>query len=122
MKKINRLKKNHDIAEIVQKRQKFSRDNFIVYYQKTEAEISKIAFSVSKKYGNSVERNKAKRIARSICQKIIKEVKNYNFVIVIKLNSKNKEYIELEQELLFIFKMIIKRQVKGDNNDKNKKI
>lgn len=122
MKKINRLKKNHDIAKIVQKRQRIGKDNFIVYYQPSNEEISKVAFSVSKKYGNSVERNKAKRIARSICQKIIKEVKNYNFVIVIKLNSKNKEYIELEQELLFIFKMIIKRQVKGDNNDKNKKI
>ena len=119
MKKINRLKKNHDIAEIVQKRQKFSRDNFIVYYQKTEAEISKIAFSVSKKYGKAVERNKAKRIARSICRKIIKEIKYYNFVVVIKLNSKNKEYKELEQELFYIFKMIIKRQIKGDKNDKN---
>lgn len=119
MKKIFRLKKNHDIAKIVQKRQRIGRDNFIVYYQQSEDEISKIAFSVSKKYGNAVERNKAKRIARAICSKVIPNIKKMNFVVVIKLNSKNKEYFELEQELLFIFNTINKKQNKGDRNVKN---
>lgn len=119
MKKIFRLKKNHDIAKIVQKRQRIGRDNFIVYYQQSEEVTPKIAFSVSKKYGNAVERNKAKRIARAISSKVITNVNNINFVVVIKLNSKNKKYFELEQELLFIFNTIKKKQNKGDHNVKN---
>lgn len=117
MKKINRLKKNHDIAKIVQKRQRIGKFNYIVYYQKNNDPIPKFAISVSKKYGNAVERNKAKRIVRSICQNIINKITNYNFVIVVKLNSKNKNYFELEQELLLIFETITKKQLKGDKND-----
>ena len=80
MKKINRLKKNHDIALIVQKKQRIYRDNYIVYYQYTNCEIPKIAFSVSKKYGKAVERNKAKRRARSIFREYLTKIKNTNMV------------------------------------------
>ena len=121
MKKIFRLKKNHDIAAIVQKRQRVGRENYIVYYQYNKDEIPKVAFSVSKKYGKAFERNKAKRIARAITSKVIKELKNINIVIVIKYNSKGKKYDILEKELLSIFKTIVLKQLKGDLNE-NKKI
>ena len=83
--------------------------------------ILEIAFSVSKKYGKAFERNKAKRIARAITSKVIKELKNINIVIVIKYNSKGKKYDILEKELLSIFKTIVLKQLKGDLNE-NKKI
>lgn len=117
MKKIFRLKKNHVIALIVKKKQRIVKDNYIVYYQFENEKIPKIAFSVSKKYGHAVERNKAKRIARQITRKIIYNLKNVNMVVVIKNNSKNVDFEILENELLGILKKIKLKQMKGDNNE-----
>lgn len=122
MKKIYRLKKNHDIAAIVQKRQRVGRENYIVYYQYNKDEVPKVAFSVSKKYGKAFERNKAKRIAREITRKAISELKNLKLVIVIKYNSKDQKFEILEKELLSIFKTIVLRQPKGEFNENKKNI
>lgn len=119
MKKINRLKKNHDIALIVQNRQRIYRDNYVVYYQYKDEEVPKIAFSVSKKYGKAVERNKAKRIARSIFINEIKKLKKVNIVVVIKSISKNKDYEILKNDLLYCIKMILLKQPKGEKDEKN---
>lgn len=121
MKKINRLKKNHDIALIVQKKQRIYRDNYIVYYQYTNCEIPKIAFSVSKKYGKAVERNKAKRRARSIVRKWLWKIKNINMVIVIKPISKNQLFENLEKDLAYSIKTILLKQPKGEKDENNKK-
>lgn len=113
MKKIYRLKKNHDIAKIVQKKQRIAKTNYIVYYQYSDEKIPKIAFSVSKKYGIAVERNKAKRIARSIVREKIKEITNVNMVIVIKAVSKKCDYAILKNELSSILKKILINKTGG---------
>lgn len=121
MKKINRLKKNHDIALIVQKKQRIYRDNYIVYYQYAETEVPKIAFSVSKKYGKAVERNKAKRRARSIIRNELNKITNVTMVVVIKTTSKDSSYAELEKDLLYCIKTILLKQPRGDKNENIKK-
>ncbi len=122
MKKIYRLKKNHDIAAIVQKRQRVGRENYIVYYQYNNEAIPKVAFSVSKKYGKAFERNKAKRITREITRKCLNMIQNLNLVIVIKYDSKNVCFETLEKELVSIFKTIVSRINKGDMNENKKNI
>lgn len=53
MKKENRLKKNLEIASIVNKRKRVVNNNYIIYYQKSETGKLRIAVSVSKKYGHA---------------------------------------------------------------------
>lgn len=48
MKKENRLKKNLEIASIVNKRKRVVNNNYIIYYQKSETGKLRIAVSVSK--------------------------------------------------------------------------
>lgn len=119
MKKINRLKKNHDIALIVQKKQRIYTNNYIVYYQYTSSDISKIAFSVSKKYGKAVERNKAKRRARSIIRPEIKKLKNLSMVVVIRPTSKEASFENLQKDLAFCVKAMLLKQPRGEKNEKN---
>ena len=83
MKKENRIKKNEEIAKIVLSKQKVKSDYFFIYYQKNE-NITRVAVSVSKKIGNSVKRNHAKRIIRELVRPNINKIKPANLVVVVK--------------------------------------
>lgn len=110
MKKENRIKKNHEIASIVNARKKVAGKNYVIYYQRNLEEKTRVAFSVSKKLGHSFERNKSKRIARNIFRNKLEQMKSYNLVIVIKPCSKNVEFEILEKEMNFLLNLIIKKQ------------
>lgn len=118
MKKIYRLKKNHDIAKIVQKRQKFGSLNYVVYFYNNNSNFPKIAFSVSKKYGKAHDRNKAKRIAREIVRLKIKDLNNLSLVVVIKANAKNLAFEELKKDLTITLDKIIKKNKKEKRDEK----
>ena len=106
MKKENRIKKNHEIASIVNLRKKVVNKSFVIYYKKTKTEKSRFAFSVSKKFGHAFERNKAKRISRNLFRKYINKYNNIDFVVVIKPNLKDMLYSDLEREVDFLFTLI----------------
>lgn len=121
MKKEFRLKKNHEIASIVLKRQRVSSEHYIVYYSFNKEKDSldkkinaKIAISVSKKYGKAFERNKAKRRVREIIRPSLSLFNNKKVVIVVKTNSKNIDFNILKEELLILMKRVSK---KGESNE-----
>ena len=109
MKKKYRIKKNHEIASIVNIRKKV--------VKKTENQVARFAFSVSKKYGKAVERNKAKRIARSIFRKYLNVYHNIDFVVIIKPSSKKANYDELENEVEFLLDLINKKNSKEEKSE-----
>ena len=109
MQKQYRLKKSEEIANIVKNRKRIGNNNYIIYYKETKEEKCKVAISVSKKYGKAFLRNYAKRIVREIIREPIKKIKNVNFVIVVKENAKNTEFLTLKDELLNMIKYMIKK-------------
>lgn len=109
MKKENRIKKNHEIASIVNLKAKVASKNFVIYYQKNTNLKVRIAFSVSKKLGHAYERNKAKRIARNIFRKYLKVEEYLNLVVIIKPCSKSEKFEILEKEADFLINLIIKK-------------
>lgn len=121
MKKEFRLKKNHEIASIVLKRQRVSSEHYIAYYSFNKEKDTlnkdinaKVAISVSKKYGKAFERNKAKRRVREIIRPYLSLFNNKKVVIVVKTNSKDVEFNVLKEELLILMKRVNK---KGELNE-----
>lgn len=122
MKKIYRLKKNHEIASIVLKRQRVFSEHYVIYFLYNKERLdsitinkdinTKVAISVSKKYGKAFERNKAKRIVREIVRPNLSLLNNKKIVIVIKQNAKGIPFVELKQELESMIKKLNK---KGEN-------
>lgn len=114
MKKKYRLKRNHEIAAVVQKRMKVVGKHYTIYYQKRNDGV-KIAISVGKKYGNAVERNYAKRVVREILRPKLKELPSYSLVIVIKDVSKDISFEEKKKSLEYTLKILLRKE--NANND-----
>lgn len=108
MKKENRLKKNEEIALIVQKRIRVGNEYMVIYYSKSMFP-SRVAISVSKKYGNSVERNHAKRLVREAVRPIFSNLVNVDIVIVCKNSFKSLSLDEISKHMLYFFKKINER-------------
>ena len=108
MKKENRIKKNEEIAKIVLSKQKVKSDYLFIYYQKSE-KTTRVAISVSKKIGNSVIRNHAKRIIRELIRPNLEKMIPSNLVVVVKKELKSVNYEKLTKEMFRCLELINKR-------------
>jgi ribonuclease P protein component len=106
MKKAYRVKKNSEIKSIL--RTKKSKGNqYFVIYKKINHDMThfRFAVSVSKKYGNAVERNKAKRYIREIVRQLDID-KPVDFFVVIKNKSKQLSFYQQKVQI----KALLKKQ------------
>ena len=106
MNKSYSLKKNHEIAKLVKVKKSVGTKNFAIYF--TESDEVKIAYSINKKYGHAVDRNKAKRIVREIIRKKVLLLPNVHMLIVIKPSSESLTFLEKENEFEYMIRKIIK--------------
>ncbi|MCF0126483.1 MAG: ribonuclease P protein component [Clostridia bacterium] len=113
MQKDFRIKSNEEISSIVIKKQKISSNSFYIYYQLGETH-TRVAVSVSKKIGNSVQRNHAKRILREVIRPLINTCIPINMVVVAKLDINTVKFIDLQQEMSTTIKNIEYRLTKNN--------
>lgn len=83
---IYRLKRKSDFDKLFSKGKKvYSRSLTMLYFP---SEDFKIGYSVSKKHGNAVKRNRIKRLLRASAREAFKELKkNYRIVIMPKVRD-----------------------------------
>ncbi len=98
MKKINILKKNEDFNRIIKSNTAFKYKDYIIYLEKNTAAPYKFGFSVGKKIGNAVTRNKYKRRLKNIIDKKNYQ-NNFNCIIIVSKGILNKSFKEMEENL-----------------------
>lgn len=105
MKKINIVKKNDDYNRIIQKFKPYKYKDYVVYLEKTEENTYHFGFSVGKKIGNAVVRNKIKRQIKSILDKIVFQ-NGFNCIIIVRKSILEKSFNEMQEDLTLISKKI----------------
>lgn len=105
MKKINIVKKNEDYNRIIKTCKSYKYKDYIAYVEKTEDSIYHFGFSVGKKIGNAVIRNKYKRRIKNILDKIDFK-NNFNCIIIVKKGILDKSFKQMEEDLIELVKKI----------------
>ena len=110
MKKDNRLRDNRDFKVVYKRGKNYWNRNFNMIVRKNNLLVTRIGFSVTRKYGNAVERNKIKRQLKEIVRiNFDKLGQGYDIVIIPKKNTKDMTYQQLENSMRHIIKLAFKR-------------
>lgn len=115
MKKIYRLKKNHEIAKVVHHKTSVGNKYYAIYFKNNNLNLPKVALSVSKRYGGAVQRNYAKRVVREIIRPHLEQLSNVSLVIIIKDESQKLGYNDKRDTLERLIKQILMRRLKNEN-------
>ena len=105
MKKINILKSNDDFNRIIKNYKPFKYKDYVLYVEWIKEGPYKFGFSVGKKIGNAVTRNKYKRRLKSIIDKKGYQ-KSFNCIIIVGKGILDRSYKEMEENLFKALEMI----------------
>jgi len=111
MNKEHIIKKNIEFQKIIKNNKPYKYKDYILYIEKSDIDNYYFGFSVGKKIGNSVTRNKIKRQLKSIVSK--KDYQNgFNCIIIVGSNILNKTYQQMEENLIDVLQKL--NLIKGD--------
>lgn len=106
MKKKYRLRKNMEFKSVYSLGKKYWNRNFILYAKKNKLDETRVGFTITKKHGNSVLRNKIRRRLKEAYRLNLDNIKNgYDLVFIPKRNIVNISYKELEGSVIHIMKI-----------------
>ena len=113
MKRTEMTKPHQEFSEIIRNERYLKNKNFPVYIRKGKYSYPHFGIAVSKKLGNAVNRNKLKRRMRVILDEYKKELPvNEDYIIIMKENTKNLSYQELQES----FRDLMKKRRKNETS------
>lgn len=118
MKKAFRVKRNEDFQKIIQARQSVACKEFVLYSLENEFEHMRIGFSVSKKLGNAVTRNKIKRQVREMARVVFDMDQSYDYVLIVRKGYLDQDYQTNLNHLTGLYK----RKNKGISKKENRHV
>ena len=116
MKKELRVKRNEDFQKIIQARKSVACKEFVLYSLKNECEHMRIGFSVSKKLGNAVTRNRIKRQVREMAREVFDSNRSNDYVLIVRVGYLENDF----QTNLAALKQLYNRKNKSKVKKENK--
>ena len=106
MNKVNSLRKNEDFKKVYSTGKNYWNRNLILYILKNDEDYNRVGYSITKKIGNSVVRNKVRRRMKEIYRLNVDKLETgYDLIIIPKKNVVDISYKELESAMLHILKL-----------------
>ena len=112
MKKINIIKSNDEYNRIIKNIKPYKKKEVLVFVEKLKTDRYHFGFSISKKIGKAVVRNKVKRQIKNILDKNNYE-NNFNCIIMVRKEFLNLNFLSMQKLLNEILKKynVIKENV-----------
>ena len=119
------IKKRPDFLHVTHNGYKIVKSGFVLQaalsHRFFSMPVYRIGYTASKKIGNAVCRNRAKRRLRALCQALLplEAVNGYDYVIIARQAVLNMPYKKLYKELYFSL-IEIKQELNGNFEDTEK--
>jgi ribonuclease P protein component len=103
---VERLKKRAEFLRVASVRRKWAAPGMVLQAARdsstAHAGMSRVGFTVTKKVGNAVIRNRVKRRLRAVAQAIIPSHADsgWNFVLIGRQNTIDRDFKDLQSDLL----------------------
>jgi ribonuclease P protein component len=97
LKKVYRLRKNKDFRYTYRRGKKLGHPLLVLVYRRTNMSSSRIGFSITKKYGSAVKRNRIKRQLREIVSAELENIKEgYDIIFSVRKGAGESTFNELK--------------------------
>jgi ribonuclease P protein component len=106
MKKINRLLKNKDFKNVLDKKNSVASKEYIIYKNMNQQDHIRVGISVSSKIGNSVVRHKIKRQINEMLRILLDISANIDLVIIVRNNYTKNSFYENKEILERLLKKL----------------
>lgn len=107
MKETFSLKKNQDFKLVYKRGKSFGNRLLVIYYLPNEKDYNNLGLSVSKKVGNSVTRNRIKRLIKESYRLNEKNIKKgYNIIIIARVRSSDADFKSIEKALVHLIRKV----------------
>lgn len=106
MEKKYRLRKNMEFKKVYSVGKNYWNRNLVLYVRKNNLGETRVGYTITKKHGNAVVRNKIRRRMKEAFRLNFYNVKQgYDLVFIPKKNTGNITYNELEGSMIHIMKI-----------------
>jgi len=105
MKETLRLREKTAFKKIYNRGSSLANKYLVMFYSKNNQSHNKVGFIASKKVGNSVVRNRARRLMKETFRLYSGEIEHgYDLILIARANIKDATYKEVEKAMKHIFK------------------
>lgn len=106
MKQFISLKNSLEFGNVYKRGKSYANKYLVMYIADNNLEINRFGISVSKKVGNSIVRHRITRLIREVYRLHQSDlIKGKDIVVVARVNSKGKNYWEIESAFLHLAKL-----------------
>mgnify|MGYP001252563306 FL=1 len=107
---LTRIKKSRDFKRVFNKNMSVADRNIVLYYLPNNLSVSRFGFTVSKKIGKAVIRNRIRRLFREVCRlNKDKFPEGYDYVLLARRNVVGLNYRQVEET---VFKLLQRLNIK----------
>ncbi|MGE5633460.1 MAG: ribonuclease P protein component [Caulobacteraceae bacterium] len=100
---LHKLKKNYEFKKVYSEGRYYVEKYIVMYLIKNDSEVNRVGFSVSKKVGNSVTRNRVKRLMKEAYRLFSGKVKlGYDMVFTARAGSAEAEYETIKNNMMSV--------------------
>lgn len=96
----SRLRQRRDFKRVYQRGRSVAVPCFVLHWRKNGSPRTRMGFSVSKKLGNAVKRNRIKRQCRAAARQLLPTLpKGYDLVLVVRAAAAAADYARLKEQM-----------------------
>ncbi|MBF4695437.1 ribonuclease P protein component [Fusibacter ferrireducens] len=104
------LKKPSEFSKVYKRGKSFVDKYLVMYILPNKLGYTRVGLSVSKKVGNSVRRNRVKRLIRESFRLNYLSDNSYDIIFIARVRSNNADYFKIEKSMKFLLNKMIRKR------------